>query len=233
MRSVDFTAAHMLEQFEAMLLERDGYLIFSRLPPALSEGQDLRRYFEQVGVMRENVRIFDTLDDALHWVEDRILAREMPAREAVETSLALGDFELMEALADEDAAARIAACVTERKASADETIFRGGDRGDELFLIRRGIVRIVLPLAHGGYHNLAAFGRENFFGEMTFLDGGVRSANAVATTPVELFVISRTKFDEVTRAHPEVGIKVLAALARALALRMRHTDAEIRALYEA
>jgi CRP-like cAMP-binding protein len=55
----------------------------------------------------------------------------------------------------------------------------------------------------------------------------------VATTPTELFVISRAKFDELSKAHPLVGLKIYARLARALALRLRHTDAEVRALYEA
>lgn len=232
-RSVDFTAAHMLEQFEAMLRERDGYLIFSRLPAALSQGQDLRRYFEQVGVMRENVLIFETLDDALRWAEDRILTRELPGRDEAETSLGVADFVLLRDALQGEAGAVLTPCVNERNCPAGETIFRGGDRGDELFLIRRGVVRIVLPLAHGGYHNLAAFGRGNFFGEITFLDGGVRSADAVATTDVELFVISRQRFDEAARSHPEAAVKILAELARALALRMRHTDTEIRALYEA
>jgi SulP family sulfate permease len=232
-RSVDFTAAHMLEQFEAMLRERDGYLIFSRLPALLSEGRDLRRYFEQVGVLRERVLVFETLDDALRWAEDRILARELPASGGSEAPLGLAEFELFREVAAGEARTVLESCVTERSCQADETIFSGGATGDELFLIRRGVVRIVLPLAHGGYHNLAAFGRGNFFGEMTFLDGGKRSANAVATTPVELFVLSRARFDAVVRSHPEVGVRILGELARALALRMRHTDAEIRALYDA
>jgi len=45
--------------------------------------------------------------------------------------------------------------------------------------------------------------------------------------------LSRKRFDAAARSHPEAAVKILAELARALALRMRHTDAEIRALYEA
>jgi len=55
-----------------------------------------------------------------------------------------------------------------------------GDPGGELLLIRRGAVRILLPLGGGGHLTLATFGRGNFFGEMAFLDGSVRSADAVA-----------------------------------------------------
>jgi len=104
---------------------------------------------------------------------------------------------------------------------------------DELYLVRRGVVRITLPLRGGNYHNIASFGRGNFFGEVAFLDRGQRSATATATAAADLFVISRARFDEMSRAHPVVGVKVFARLARALALRLRRTDAELRALYDA
>ena len=232
-RSADFTAAHLLERFEAMLKARNGYLLFSRLPKALSKGQDLRRYFEQVGVMKEQVRLFETLDDAVQWVEDRLLAEALPGDRETEAPLGLGEFEVTRSLADGAGRAVLEGCVEARSLAAGAVVFRAGACADELYLIRRGIVRIVLPLAGDSYHNLASFGRGNFFGEMAFLDGGVRSADAVATTPTDLFVLSRARFDQMAQAHPEVGMRVLAELARAIALRMRHSDAEIRALYDA
>ena len=91
----------------------------------------------------------------------------------------------------------------------------------------------MLPLQGGNYHNLASFGPGNFFGEVAFLDRGIRSADAVATTAVDLFVISRARFNEVAREHPLLGVKMFARLARALALRLRRTDGELRTLYEA
>jgi SulP family sulfate permease len=234
-QSVDFTAAHLLEQFEAILTERGGFLLFSRLPASLPTGQDLQAYFAQVGVVKgkKNVRIFATLDDALQWVEDRILAGEQAGPEGGEAPLTLAQIELFRGFEADQTLAALAPCMAERSCAPGETIFQGGDAGDELFLIRRGIVRIVLPLERGTHHNLAAFGRGNFFGEVAFLDRSRRSANAVATTPTDLFVISRAKFDELSRAHPLVGLKIYARLAQALALRLRHTDAEVRALYEA
>jgi SulP family sulfate permease len=231
-RSVDFTAAHMLELFEAILKERGGYVVFSRLPRVLSTGQDLRRYFEQVGVMRENVRLFDSLDDALQWVEDRILAEELPWTGDAEAPLALSEFDMTRQLSAPGELAILEPCVHQLSLESGQHVFRAGDRADEIYLIRSGVVRIVLPLAGGGHHNLASCGRGSFFGEVAFLDGGSRSADALTTTTTELFVIPRARFDEMAAAHPEVATKLLAELARALSLRLRHTDAEIRAFYE-
>jgi sulfate permease, SulP family len=232
-RSVDYTAVHLLERFEARLKQRDGCLLFSRLPPAVSQGRDLRRYFEQVGVLKKDVLVFDTLDDALQWAEDRVLAAARPEPREGDEPLGLADFDLTRPLTDPATTAVLGHCVDERSFAAGEHIFRAGEHSDRLYLIRRGVVRIVLPLNQGGHHNLASFGRGSFFGEMAFLDSGVRSADAVATEPTSLFVISRSVFDAVSARQPEVASRILAELARELAVRLRRSDAEIRALYEA
>lgn len=92
------------------------------------------------------------------------------------------------------------------------------------------LARILLPLEDGRRHVVAIFGRGNFFGEVAFLDRGVRSADAVTAAPTQLFVLSRRRFDELARTQPVPGVKLFARLARGLAIRLRYTDAELRAL---
>ncbi|HVU32135.1 MAG TPA: SulP family inorganic anion transporter [Opitutaceae bacterium] len=227
-QSLDFTATHLFEQFETILAEHDGWLLFSRVPLR----RELRNYFSAHGAAdrHANTRTFETLDDALEWAEDRLLELNLAGRHAEITPLALGDFELMRECGEDDALSPLA---TTRTVGPGESIFMAGDTSDELFLVRRGVVKVMLPLNGRGYHTLASFGRGHFFGEMAFLIGGIRSANAVATTAVDLFVISRTRFDEVSRTRPEVGLRILLRLAQALAVRLRRTDAELRALYDA
>ncbi len=74
-QSVDITAAHMLEQIEDLLAEREAYLLFSGLPRNVPSGRDMQQYFDEVGLARttHHVRVFGELDEALEWVEDRIL----------------------------------------------------------------------------------------------------------------------------------------------------------------
>lgn len=234
-RSFDFTAAHLLEQFEGRLAERDGFLVFSRLPHRLAAGLDLARYFEETGMTRgrRRVRVFESLDDALQWVEDRLLAEARPAGPAVEAPLALGECPLLQGRGDDALRTMLAAVAVPRTVPAGAAVFRAGEPGDELYLIRRGIVRIVLPLADGGHHTLASFGRGGFFGEIAFLDAGRRSADAVALADTDLWVISRARFEEAARTAPGVAARLCEQLARVLALRLRRADAEITALYEA
>lgn len=233
-QSVDFTAAHLLERFEKDLAQRDGWLLFSRVPGHLPNGRNLHDYFAKLGVVgaQRRVQVCASLDDALMWTEDRILAEHFPAGPGADAPLPLGEFDLLREFVTDQTLAPFAPFVAERSYAAGEVIFKGGDPGQELFLVRRGVVRVRLPLKDGGYHNLASFGRGNFFGEMAFLTREVRSAEAVATTATDLYVIDRANFDVTSRAHPLIGVKLFARLARTLSVRLRHANLELRAFYE-
>jgi SulP family sulfate permease len=228
--AMDYTAAHLFAEFETDLAERGGGLLFSRLPVR----RDLREYFAQVGTLRHGSggRKFETLDDALQWAEDRLLDDLRPAGTGDESPLEIAGFDLCREFKTDQTLAALESCAMARSYEAGQAIFKAGDTSDELLLIRRGVVRIVLPLG-GTYHNLASFGRGDFFGEIAFLDRGQRSANAIATTAVDIFAISRARFDEMSHAQPVIGVKVFARLARSLSLRLRRADAELRTFYDA
>lgn len=231
-QAVDITAVHMLEQIEAQLAERGGSLAFSRLPANLPTGKDLRLYFDQVGLLggMKNIRIFQELDDALEWAEDRIIEQEFAQAQEENTLLDLSGFGLLSELSQQDLSA-LKLQVRALGFDSGQKIFCAGSTGDELFLIRKGLVRIELPLADGRALHLATFDRGDFFGDMSFLDQRARSADAVASTRTELFAISRRDFDHAAETHPRLGF-IFAHMARILALRLRQTDSELAALEE-
>jgi len=229
-QTVDVTAAHLLEQVKDMLAERKGFLIFSAIPPALPSGRDMQQYFDQIGLIRQDspVRVFPELDDALEWVEDRII-HEAALQRDEETALELHEVELF-AGRKEQTLAELEQCMEKRSVAAGASIFSRGDAGDELFLIRRGAVRIVLPISDRQSHHLGTFGRGAFFGEMAFLDGETRSANALAFADTELYVLSRRAFDKFAEDHKKLGLKLMEGIASVLAKRLRYTNAELRVL---
>ncbi len=231
-QSVDFTATHMLEQIEAQIADHGGCLIFADLPVALPTGQDLQTYFDQVGLLGRmgSVKIFPELDDALEWAEERILESESAGRPGDEKPLELGEMHLTEGLPAE-VISSLGTCVVEGSYKAGERIFGKGDHGDELFMIRKGQVRIVLPLTGGKTHHLGTFGAGDFFGDMAFLDNHPRSADAFAENPVELFIMSRARLDRLVAEHPQAGI-IFSRIAHVLATRLRQTDAELASLRE-
>jgi SulP family sulfate permease len=230
-QSVDLTAVHTLEQIEGMLAERGAYLIFSDLPENVPSGQDMRDYFDQVGLVKSehHVQTFSELDEALEWVEQRLIEEEH-LEHMLEKPLELREIDVCLGRKESTLAA-LESCMDRRSYTAGERIFAQGDAGDEMFLIRRGAVRIVLPLGARQGHHLATFGRGDFFGEMAFLDPAPRSADALAFTDSDLFVLSRRRFDTLAEEHKKLAIGLVLSVARVLSIRLRYANAELRALH--
>jgi SulP family sulfate permease len=232
-QSLDYTAAHLFEQMQSMLAERGGQLLFSGMPSALPHQQDFARYLVEVGLVQDGrgVMIAETLDSALEWMEEQILQAAGAPPKDDEQPLELNEIDLFRGL-DPSLLARLAPCLRPLRLAAGEKAFSHGDRADEIFLIRQGSVRIMLPLEHGRRHHLATIGRGDFFGELSFLDRGVRSADVEAKVPTELFALSRARFDEWIHADSVFGVEVFSRLALSIAERLRHTDLELRSLEE-
>ena len=230
---VDFTATHVLELMQARLAERGGRLIYSDLPDRLPSGLQLANYFDQLGLVRGKgrARVFPELDDALAWTEKRILLQELAAPHRSAPALQLEDIDLLRHF-EGGALDSLRSCLEERQVPKGRLVFKQGDGGDELFVIRRGRVRIELPLTSSKGHHVATFSRGDSFGEIAFLDGGTRSADAAADSDSELFVLSRRRFDGAAQDAPELGVEIFSRLARMLALRLRLTDAELQTLQE-
>jgi CRP/FNR family transcriptional regulator, cyclic AMP receptor protein len=86
---------------------------------------------------------------------------------------------------------------------------RHGQPGEEFFLILDGSARVeVSP------RKRSRLEPGQYFGEMSLLDGGPRSATVVADTPLRLLVIKRRDFATLLREAPEVTQSLLATLSR-------------------
>ena len=232
--SVDFTAAHMLEQLAERLRDQGSLLIFSGLHNRFHSGQNLTDYFERVGLLKDkqHALAFMELDDALEWTENELLKEAKVFCDDASRPLELTEIHLLSGLSP-DTLADLERIVKSTSVASGERIFAAGEPGDELYLIRRGSVRIYLSLGVSASHHLATFGRGDFFGDMSFLDRKPRSADAIAGGPTDLYVISGADFERAVKNHPRMEGLVYARLANALALRLRRTDAELSGLEEA
>ncbi len=230
--SVDFTAAHLLELVEDMMAEHKGMLIFSHTPSKSPSGQDMVSYFKQVGLARaeHHTRIFPHLDAALEWIEDRIL-EEAHVERPLEQPWEIRELDVLRERKQETIAA-LEASAEIRSFEAGKKIFSRGDPGDEMFIIRHGTVRILLPLAGRVPHHLSTFGRGDVFGEMSFVDRAPRSADAVAHTDVEVYVLTRARFDGLVHEHHKLALNLLDWIASVIADRLRRSDAELQSLKE-
>jgi SulP family sulfate permease len=227
---VDISVAQVLNQIRESIAEHNGYLVFSDLPQRLPNGRNIEKFFRQMKIItdQDHVKVFSSLDDAQVWVEEQILG--IDNRAALEQPLLeLHEMELFKGR-KEDALSALQACMEQHSCKAGEKIYSAGDPGDRLFLIRHGTVRMMLPSdGMEGFH-LATYGRGDFFGGLSFLDGQPRGNEAIAQTDTELFVLRREAFDKLGDQHKRLTQNLFEAIAGVLALRLRYGDMELAAL---
>lgn len=114
----------------------------------------------------------------------------------------------------------LVAAANRRRFGRGEAIFHKDERGELLFIIEEGSVRIYLPSPQGADLTLAVLGAGDFFGEMALLDGGPRSASATALRETATLVLGRADFTAVLQSRPQSAMAVLAAVAQ----RLREAD---------
>ncbi|MFH2204930.1 MAG: SLC26A/SulP transporter family protein [Elusimicrobiota bacterium] len=233
--SVDYTAVHLFDLLRARLREADGLLLLSGLTPETPDRKGMQGYLDDLEFSKDakSVRIMDTLDEALEWTEDRLIeeSHSPKIKEQRPRPLELSEIELFREI-EGAAIDTLSRAAEKRSVAAGEKVFDTNESEDKLYLIRSGTVRVFLPIKGRPSRHLATFRRGDFFGDLSFLDYETRSAEVVALKPTELYVLSRSRFNEASRDNPVVGVMVFARLARAIARRLRRTDADLRALEE-
>lgn len=86
-----------------------------------------------------------------------------------------------------------------------EVVIRRGDRGETMFVVLSGELRVHLEANGVGATEEVKISRGSFFGEMSLLTGDPRTATVVAQTPSELLVLDHLAFKQLFANHPEVA----------------------------
>jgi len=226
-QSVDITAAHMLNQVRDMMRERGMPLLLSNVREQLPSGRNLLEFFKQTGLIdgSDSVRVFQTIESAIEWVEDRLVG-DVGQPGSEEVALQLQEMDLFQGRKDATLA-DLQTRLEQRNLKAGETIYAVGDHDRNLYLIRRGAIRIMASISGSRQlHHLATYGRGDFFGGLAFLDDLARSDTAIANTDIELYVLSYEQFNQLAEEHKKLAFLLITAISRTLAHRLRQSDGE-------
>jgi CRP/FNR family transcriptional regulator, cyclic AMP receptor protein len=107
--------------------------------------------------------------------------------------------------------------------NSGQSIFSRGDRGDELYLVLNGRVRLSVLTADGRELSFAHAEPGSVFGEIAMLDGNARTADATSVGKVEAMALGRTAFRRLLQERPEFGDAVI----RFLCGRLREADMQL------
>lgn len=123
----------------------------------------------------------------------------------------LASVEFFDHLSDDDRV-RLAQVVDLRELKAGDTLFRAGEPGDSLFIVRNGEVELYIRDKTGQKIVLTIAGPNEIFGELALLDKGARTATAVALHDCELLELDREDLLLLFEKTPAAALRLLAAM---------------------
>jgi len=118
---------------------------------------------------------------------------------------------------------RISRVSVARSFPAGVRVFHEGDRSDACYLVRSGDLRVTREHPDGRAIALATLGPGDLFGELAMLDGEARSASVETLSDAELLALPAADVRRLLADHPEISVKLIAALTR----RLRETNERV------
>lgn len=225
--SIDASGAVALQRAIGHLSTRSATFLLS----GIRTGDRHDRALRAAGTLRasDDERLwFDDLDQALEHVELALLAAAGIASPKHEEPFeALG----LTRKLDASQVATLRALVVRHELGEGQVLFHAGDPGDCLYVLARGSVSIISAVSTPGRSSqrFASFSAGVIFGEVAILDGGKRTATAVADQPSTVYALSRADLDALCANDPALGCEVLRNVARELSGHLRRSNAIINA----
>jgi CRP-like cAMP-binding protein len=108
-----------------------------------------------------------------------------------------------------------------------EVIFRQEEPGLGMYIIETGRVSIMTD---GAPENMTELGDGEFFGELPLLDGGSRSATAVADAPTHIYGFFQPDLYSLIERNPRLGVKIVLSLAAIIGMRLRAANERVEML---
>jgi CRP/FNR family cyclic AMP-dependent transcriptional regulator len=138
-----------------------------------------------------------------------------PVTEMSEKARLLGRTTLFGRMRPENLSA-LAARMKERTMRRGEFLVRRGDPGTTMLIIVVGQIRIVLPSSDGREQVLRIMQPGEVLGELALLDGGTRTADAVAETNGRVLVVERDDLTAVLRNDPDLALALMTIICERL-----------------
>jgi SulP family sulfate permease len=229
-QSLDVTATHVLEQIKDTLEQHGGYLVFCDIPKGLPSGLKMKRFLKDTGVVRptNSAFTFQQLDEALEWIESQeMAAKSVQPNDSVPVELA--DMPFLAGCSPE-AMTALAATVELRMVKAGKRVFKTGGDSDALYFLRRGVVKLTVPIHKKENYHLATCSPGDLIGAKGFIEVHRQAMDALALTDADVYVLTRDRFEVLAVDYSDLAVALMGKLARDLAMRLQAAITEVQVL---
>jgi CRP-like cAMP-binding protein len=113
---------------------------------------------------------------------------------------------------------RLGDLTEEQRFMAGANVVKEGEMGDAFYVILEGEAKVVNRSGRAANRLYPG----DFFGEISLLDGGPRTASVVAETPLTTLALKRKDFMKLLEVEPHVAVKLLQHVS-GLLRRLQHS----------
>ena len=113
---------------------------------------------------------------------------------------------------------------TQRTVKSRAVIVSQGSTGRDMFIVRSGSLKVSVLSDEGKEICFVVLRENDYFGELSMIDGRRRSATVTAIENSELLVLSQSDYQNLLEQHPHTAIQFLTRMLLTLANRLRATD---------
>jgi len=130
---------------------------------------------------------------------------------------------LLTGLTQQDQKNILALC-TRRTFRRKTVIVSQGSGGRDMYIVTSGSLKVSVLSDQGKEISFAVLRKDDYFGELSMIDGRLRSATVTAIEESELLVLGHSEYQRLLQEHPHTATQFLTRMLSTLANRLRATD---------
>jgi len=214
---IDMSAMIVLLQIGEDAKKKGCELIFCHLHKGLGFGKKISKAFKHIDRKRLfDYKVFSDNDTAFEYTENRLLQTHGYTINNEEKYIIIEKNDLCIDIPDKYTAL-IASNSKIRELSKKTILFEAGDYGDSIFMVLKGNIEIRLKVSKKEYKRLAKYKQGTFFGEVSLVNPGPRSASAFVLEDCIIAELSKQDLDKIEK---EIDQNLLVAILKRISIRL-------------
>jgi len=221
--TIDESGAFLLQEISQRLEQRGSTLLMAGVTSNNAHGRRLRAFGCFRGTPRPDW--WPDADHAIEAAEHQLLLET--GLDTVQVTLDLSETSLLRGLSAAQLT-HMRQLMRAQELAAGTLLFREGDPGDGLYVLTQGSISIVGG-GEGSRQRFVSYSPGAMLGELAMLDGGSRTADAVADCDSVVYTLSRERYQSLAQTDPVLGERLSRNIALNLSERLRSATVAWRA----